>query len=259
FHAVGGLLAGTVLALAGIALGGDDGTVPAPIAATTAPTVPVTPSVPVTPAGIVGNTRVAPIALGDDDTGLLFEFEVEALGGSEPVIMPDRWEVESGDGERFEATMRRIDARRVRFETPDGFAPQRLWVTGWRVQTPAVYSISLEVDGTPVTLADGTVIWVRRTIAQASGTIVSFGVDLPDDTRFSVTQLRPGQRTPEGPFVTGSHGAWLGSAFLPATFGAPQLTYLGDELPEVLELHVESLRWSAVTGRVAIPLPGEAR
>lgn len=269
-----GVVIGVALAAAGAVLGGSvaadasaDVSQPSPTTTTVAAAEPAW-----IPEGghRFESTILVPQRLEAGDGEVVFTFALHSItqtaggfaSGRLPAAYPERWILTTTAGEQYETETNppRLSfddqaegpsLASALFDVPEGLSRAdiaEVRLVQWRVAAPLRYPLTMDATpGATVQLSDGTVITLNTILEQSNGTILSFGEDEPADLWY------PSVSGFFAPIIVSGRGSgWRSSQGSLA--GGFQLTWLGPETPDPIELEANHTHWVARQGLVVIPV-----
>lgn len=191
---------------------------------------------------------IAPRALGR----LLVAGEINpffAPPREDPVAAPERWVLETVDGE-FEGTSASTRVRSARFDVPDDFVLGTitgLRVESYRMRIPYVYEVEMPpVAGAALVLDDRYAFSIASILSQRASVIFQLEVTLAHDSFVA------GEATPV--IIRGVGPDWV--SYNQRQFEGLQLTLGTPDIPDPLRLEVRSTYWVPFQASVAVDLRG---
>ena len=248
-HAFAGL-AGAVLAVAGLFLGGGlaradvevDGA--APVSSTT--TLPVTPLI-AENESLIANTVFVPLDVRVVTNAVAFDYSLTSLGGSEPTAVPERFVLVASDGTEYTGSVSTPAARQVRFEGAADAVVVEIAVTQWRLHMWEEYDTSFSLTE-PTTLTDGTQLVVERVLDETVGALVYFDVTTGRNRGFHGQDFH-------GPVLITSGVGWqdvLDVGRVGTSTGSPSLSVTVDPLPDPVPVHIVARPWVPMEERIVV-------
>jgi len=167
----------------------------------------------------------------------------------DPVAAPERWVLETVDGE-YEGRSDSARVRAARFDVPDDFVLGTITgarVESYRMRTPYVSEIETEpVPGTSVTLDEGASFDISAVLQQRESVIFQIDYETPSDG------FTEGEPTPI--IIQGVGTEW--DSYNQRQFGGLQLILGSDRIPDPFLLRVRSTYWVSFETSVPVDLGG---
>jgi hypothetical protein len=172
-----------------------------------------------------------------------------ATPSDDPVIAPERWVLETVDGE-FEGVTTSTRTRAARFDVPADFVLGTitgLRLESYRMRLPYLYQVEVPPQaGTTVQLDDGVAFTISSVLPQSSSVIFQLDIEIPHES-FTAGEPQP-------VIIRGVGPDW--DSYNQRQFEGLQLTLGTAEIPDPLQLEVRTTYWVPFETSIRVDLGG---